>query len=283
MCHRGKTERLQRAGRSRKFGGHTKSVVDDVNDSNSVSPGEKITYTVTFDATLTNIEITDYLPYSVDCNEPYDPNYNSAYHTYTWDIGTPGPNDSNLVELTVVVNGSAEPLGTITNACVIDANEIEAATAIEVTDVNCWDYGIIYVDEAATTGLHTGLSWQNAYTDLYSAVARANQGCGNQILVSEGTYYGGLEFRDNSVTLRSTDPNDWDTVVNTVIYTPNEAVPLVDFNNCPDSVLAGLTVRGGAVDGVQGKSDASIGQPRAGRQENVAMKPGQSHLGDPGS
>ncbi len=73
--------------------------VDDVNGP--VLPGNYITYTISFENTvrgpndanfpfgdLTNVKIVDHLPAEVDCNNPFDPNYNSNEHTYTWNIGT---------------------------------------------------------------------------------------------------------------------------------------------------------------------------------------------------
>jgi predicted outer membrane repeat protein len=50
--------------------------------------------------------------------------------------------------------------------------------------------GAIFVDEYATTGANTGLDWDNAFTDLQSALAaaRQSQGCARDIWVSAGTY-----------------------------------------------------------------------------------------------
>ncbi|MDH4241530.1 MAG: S8 family serine peptidase, partial [Phycisphaerae bacterium] len=173
--------------------------VDDVNGP--VLPGDHITYTISFENTvrgpndanfpfddLTNVKIVDHLPKEVYCNNPIDPNYNSNDHTYTWNIGTLQEDDSDSLELTVVVNNLAEPLGKFTNVCVIEANEIWPKTAIEITDVNCWNPGIIYVDMDAAAIDNTGMSWEHAYTDLQEAIYRARKcGC-EQIWVAKGTY-----------------------------------------------------------------------------------------------
>jgi subtilisin family serine protease len=131
------------------------SKIDDVNDGDSVLPGDYITYTISYAnpltdpndpnyiGPLTDVQIIDYLPIEVDPNNPFAPNYEPASHTYTWDIGTLSPGESNSVTLTVIVNGLGEPLGTISNICFLDANEIGPVIAVEVTDVNCWNPGVI--------------------------------------------------------------------------------------------------------------------------------------------
>lgn len=162
----------------------------DVNEPNSVLPGDYITYQITYGPNgvdHNNVVITDYLPCEVDPNNPLDPNYNSQKHTYTWQIGSLAANDPNKsVTLTVCVNQLAEPLGTITNHCEIES-DVAYSTAETNTPVGCWGGDIIYVDQNAP-GLNTGLSWQHAYWDLQDALARVRAGCGSQIRVAAGTY-----------------------------------------------------------------------------------------------
>jgi len=163
----------------------------DPNDPNaSVSPADSITYTISFEnnlkdpndpnlplGTLTNVTIVDTLPEEVDYEPTSDPNYDPNNHTYTWNIGTVEPNDSNSVTLTATVNGLAVPSGTILNICVIDANEIAPVTAIEITDVNAWVPDVIYVDKDAND-FGTGLSWEKAFTDLQDGLEAAETyGC----------------------------------------------------------------------------------------------------------
>ena len=173
--------------------------VDDVNDGDSVLPGDEVTYTIyyanpvtdtndpNYIGPLTDVQIIDYLPKEVDFNNPFDPGCDLYEHTYTWDIGTLSPGDSNSVTLTVIVNELAEPLGTITNLCILDANEIGLITSVEVTNVNSWNPGVIYVDMSAG-GANTGMSWDNAYTDMQDALGRARAGCGSEIRAAKGTY-----------------------------------------------------------------------------------------------
>ena len=176
------------------------SKIDDVNNGSSVVPGYDITYTISYGNPFTdlndpnyigdinNVVITDYLPDEVDYPDPFDPGYDMLNRTYTWNIGTLSPGEANSVTLTVRVNQLAEPLGIITNVCVIDGDGIRPTTAIETTDVNVWDPGIIYVNKNATVGSNTGMSWQSAYTNLQSAFERAAAGGGSQIWVAAGTY-----------------------------------------------------------------------------------------------
>ena len=169
------------------------SKVDNIGDS--VLPNNEITYTITYanpvtNPELTGVTITDYLPDEVDYDSS-DPagNYNSDTRTVTWIIGTlpPGSPSTNLT-LTVKVNNLAEPLGHITNFCAFESNEIHHIFATEATDVDFWNPVIIYVDNDAVTGSNTGMSWENAYSDLQDALERAGAGCGSEIWVAAGTY-----------------------------------------------------------------------------------------------
>jgi predicted outer membrane repeat protein len=257
--------------------------VDDVNGP--VLPDDYITYTISFENTvrgpndanfpfgdLTNVTIVDHLPAEVDFNNPFDPNYDPNEHTYTWNIGTLQEDDSDSVELTVVVNNLAEPLGKITNVCVIEANEIWPKTVIETTDVNCWDPGIIYVDRDAVAGDNTGMTWEHAYTDLQDALERASNCCANEIWVAEGTYkptktsgrsisfdlfdgvaiYGGFDATETARSQR-----DWVNNVTTLsgdIEKPNDhndnsynVVKCADVNN---AILDGFTITAGNAKGL---------------------------------
>jgi hypothetical protein len=237
--------------------GYVLTVADDVNEGDSVSPNDNVTYTISFDSSnLTNIEIVDYLPDEVNYPNSSDPNYDSQSHSYTWSIG---PNDPNLLQLTVVVNNSAEPSGKIINLCFIDADEIEPIPATEITDVNCWGPGIVYVDCNATDGSNTGVSWQNAYVNLRCALERIHGGCGSEIRVAEGTYLGNFNVGNSTVTLRSTNPDDWCVVGNTIFRgSSQKELPIFDFNDSIGSVLNGFTITSGLGDGVRCVNESSV-------------------------
>jgi len=166
--------------------------IDNVNDGNSVLPGNSITYTISYanplTGLLTDVNIVDYLPVEVNyCSSDPCGIYNPYTRTVAWNIGTLSPGEPNSIQLTVTVNLLAEPLGTITNLCVFEANEIRPVIATEITDVNSWNPGVIYVDDDAV-GSNTGMSWANAYRDLQDALERAAAGCGSEIWVAAGTY-----------------------------------------------------------------------------------------------
>lgn len=265
---------------------------DNLDPNNSVLPNDSITYTISYEnnlkdpndpnlplETLTNVTITDRLPPEVDYEPTSDPNYDPNNHTYTWNIGTVEPNESNSVTLTVTVNELAEPLGTIVNICVIDANEIPAVTAVEVTDVNFWVPDVIYVDvsKEGLTGSRydTGMSWENAYIDLQDATERARLGCGRQIWVAAGTYipatdpeyadvtfglvngialYGGFAGTETALSQRNlADPNN-ETVLTGDTDNDGEpdwvdsVVTVSDVNNA--TIIDGFTITKGVDAGI---------------------------------
>jgi hypothetical protein len=177
--------------------------LDDIHDSDSVLPGDYITYTIQYansimDANdpnylgnLTNVQIVDYLPEEIDPCDIVFSGPNSVYDilkgTVIWQVGMLSPGSSNSVILTVKVNEHAEPMGTISNSCAIYTNEVQPITSTEITDVNSWDPNIIYVDKRSG-GSNTGMSWDSAYTNLQQAFERARHGCGSTIWIAEGTY-----------------------------------------------------------------------------------------------
>ncbi len=67
---------------------------------------------------------------------------------------------------------------------------------------------------------------------------------GTTIIVSEGTYVEDLDFRDKSITLRSSDPLNWDVVAATVIdgSTPTFQIETVLLSQ---GEIAGFTIRDG--------------------------------------
>jgi predicted outer membrane repeat protein len=206
----------------------------------------------------------------VEYTNPFDPNYDYNDHTYTWNIGTLLPGDSNYVTLTVRVNNLASPLGKITNLCLLCANEIHSIIATEITDVNYWNPGVIYVDVNAV-GSKIGLSWYHAYSNLQFALKNTKAWDVNQIWIAEGTYkpitasnrsisfelfdkvalYGG--FPPGGGTWIQRNPNVYETILSGDIAEPNDqydnsyhVVKCLDVNN---AVLDGFIITAGKADG----------------------------------
>ncbi len=244
------------------------SVADDVDSGDSVLPDDFVTYTISYTnpdsndpnyiGTITDVNIIDYLPdeiskYPDHITASDGGDYDANTHTVTWQIGTFEPGNSDSVTVTVKVTQKAEPEGKLTNVCRLNGDEIRLVTATELTDVNCWNPGTIYVAKAAY-GSNTGMSWQNAYTYLSSGFERALSDCnsGSEIKVAQGTYYGNFDFGTKAITLTSTDPNNQSVVENTIIdgtvivsgAVNNyglEDTPIT-FNDNPNSVIAGFTI-----------------------------------------
>jgi parallel beta-helix repeat protein len=68
---------------------------------------------------------------------------------------------------------------------------------------------------------------------------------GDEVEVAEGTYYEEVDFEGKAITLRSTNPNDWDVVTATIIDANGLAQPGVKFVSGEDanSVLSGFTIQ----------------------------------------
>ncbi len=142
-----------------------------------------------------------------DPNDPFnpippDPAYDPDTHTYTWQLGDVMPDETGFAEITVVVTEAAQPGMRIENVAKMISAGMMVGWNSHETLVCCWDViepDIIYVDKNAT-GNNTGVDWQNAYTDLQSALYRAtNSVCavgGYTIYVAEGTYRPGDNVTD---------------------------------------------------------------------------------------
>jgi hypothetical protein len=122
---------------------------DDVNDGNSVLPGDYIMYTISYAnpitdpcdpkylGTLTDVNIVDYLPNGLEyCLSDPCGIYNPDSHTVTWNIGTLEPNESNSVTLTVIVNECVTGCGIITNTCEIKSGDLLLRITFESTPVS---------------------------------------------------------------------------------------------------------------------------------------------------
>jgi parallel beta-helix repeat protein len=85
---------------------------------------------------------------------------------------------------------------------------------------------------------------QNAwYLTIQAAINAA--GNGNELVVYPGIYKDEINFAGKSITLRSSNPDDWDVVGATIIDTSNEFVDTVTFSSGENSasVLEGFTLK----------------------------------------
>ena len=85
------------------------------------------------------------------------------------------------------------------------------------------------------------------YPTIQAAIADATEP--NVVIVAPGTYYENIDFLGKAITVRSTDPNDPNTVAVTVIdgalADPNNSVVTFGSGEGNDSVLEGFTITGG--------------------------------------
>ena len=183
----------------------------DVDNPQSVEPGDYITYLISFrskdENSHSNVYVTDTLPNEVTyiSADPNQEGYNLFTHTYTWYFNEiPGydPNDpsdpNTYVELTVQVTEMAEPTSLIVNNVEVESDTSYVCDT-EETLVACWGGDIIYVDKDAP-GYRTGVDWMHAYNDLQRALLRADA-CDepsheHQIWVADGTYKPGTNYND---------------------------------------------------------------------------------------
>jgi uncharacterized repeat protein (TIGR01451 family) len=232
-------------------------------DPNCAYPGDEITYTITYDAnghSDTNVMIIDYLPPEVDYNSSSpDGNYNAAEHICTWYLPMVPPDGSGAFTLTVKVNNWVEPGRVITNRCELIGDNSYSFDGTR-TSVCEWNPGVIYVDCDRVQGHNTGMSWEDAYLHLHSALNRARAGCGSEIWVAEGTYkpsgatfqlaagipvYGHFAGNETSLGQRNLkNPNN-----ETILTSDYNVVTASNFSQ--GAILDGFTVTGASTASVK--------------------------------
>ena len=182
-----------------------------------VAADPNLTYTIGVSSTSNqaNLWIIDYLPRDVEfiSASPEDTTYgyDGETHTYTWflssltgyDPNDPPADPNTYFTLNTKVTTWAEPLSTFHNIVTVESDDAYDWAYVE-NEVCCWGGDIIYVDKDAkedvgyinfggietswANGANNGTSWTDAYRNLKDALARAEQGCGDEIWVAEGTY-----------------------------------------------------------------------------------------------
>lgn len=114
----------------------------------------------------------------------------------------------------------------------------------EVREAKTVDMGADEVCEVHNTTQDTWYSGVDS-EGIQDAIDDANDG--DVIKVYEWTFYESIVFDGNLITVRSTDPNDWDVVECTIINANNPDANVVTFDPSGDanSVLRGFTLTGG--------------------------------------
>jgi len=123
----------------------SKKAINTPEELENISPGDTITYMITFDSSellydINNVTIIDYLPEEVNCISA-DTNevpgfYDANEHTFTWSIPAFSWGSTINLPLTVEVNMGVAPDTIITNFVTIDSNETPAAVASEPVTVS---------------------------------------------------------------------------------------------------------------------------------------------------
>ncbi len=91
---------------------------------------------------------------------------------------------------------------------------------------------------------NSGTSWATAFKTINKGIDTSANG--DTIEVNEGTYYENIDFNGKAITLRSTDPNNW-TIVEETIIDGSNSTSVVKFGNSEGqtSVISGFTIQHG--------------------------------------
>ena len=139
--------------------------------------------------TLQDVNIIDMLPYEVNFDSVTGgATYDAENHRVVLHLGTLASGATGSFVITTTVNEYARPGSEITNYAELSADKYYAMVEANVPVCN-WGGEIIYVDKDAN-GFENGTNWYDAYTDLQTALAAAeNLGSGiTAIWVAAGTY-----------------------------------------------------------------------------------------------
>ena len=100
-----------------------------------------------------------------------------------------------------------------------------------------------YVDDSVGSS-GDGTSWATAFKTIQQGIIASSNG--DEVLVKQGTYIENIAFGGKNITLRSTDPTDWNVVKGTIIDA-NNVVATVTFAGTENDtcVLSGFTIRNG--------------------------------------
>jgi len=176
------------------------SIVKDNNDQEDgcVEPfvelfPEYLVFDIYWDANThsdTNAFVIDYLPADLEyCSSiPEANDYNSTYHTVTWDLPDFNENSSDSFQITTKVKSDITcPCGRLTNTAYLEGDNYCSPATIDV-NICSWS-DVLYVDKDAN-GTEIGTSWDNAFNELTDAlhIAKRCSGSYDQVWVAKETY-----------------------------------------------------------------------------------------------
>ena len=152
--------------------------------------------------------------------------YNSETHTITWNLGSVGPGNSGSVSVTARVGNTVPSTGSLTAVAAITSPS-SAQTSISFTLP--W-YRVRIV----------GGGW---FDSIGSAITAAVSG--ETVEVFPGTYYETIDYGGKAITIRGSDPNNWDTVAATIVDANfnGNVVEFTSLDEGPGRVIEGLTLR----------------------------------------
>ncbi len=171
------------------------SIVKDNNDPNNncVNPSDYLTFDIIWDANNhsdTNVYLIDYLPADVDyySSQPQADDYNSTYHTVTWDLGNLSGTESDSYQITTKVNDSACSCKKLTNTAYLESDNYFSPAAFDVNVCFLGGY-TIYVDKDVNdpNGSNSGTNWQDAFSELQTALNCPPESF-SSVWVAQGTY-----------------------------------------------------------------------------------------------
>ncbi|MHC4124404.1 MAG: right-handed parallel beta-helix repeat-containing protein [Planctomycetota bacterium] len=82
------------------------------------------------------------------------------------------------------------------------------------------------------------------YTKIQDAITNSTNG--DEIIVLQGTYYENIDFEGRAVTLRSSEPNDPNVIVNTIIdANQNGSAITCDSSEEPNTIIKGFIITDG--------------------------------------
>lgn len=104
---------------------------------------------------------------------------------------------------------------------------------------------IWYVSPEGKDG-NDGQSWESAFRTIQTAIDLASPG--HKIIVSEGTYRESISLKGKDLTIRSSDPENWSVVQNTIINGHGQgSVVFFNGSETTDCLFKGFTVMGGGI------------------------------------